>query len=151
MLATTVPDGTSNIVHSMKKNNLTKISVVTSVGTGDSISQAPWKFKLLIYTVMRKVMKDKNNQEQLFLDVKSGIGRDLAWTIVRPGGLGEGPPTGVVNVIDGVAGSIHRSDVAIFLLDAMLTSKFVKRSVCISSVGGTGWVKESGFDKPGEL
>jgi hypothetical protein len=35
---------------------------------------------------------------------------------VRPGGLGEGPATGVINVIDGQAGSIQRADVAAFCL-----------------------------------
>lgn len=32
------------------------------------------------------------------------------------GGLGVGPPTGVINVIDGEAGSIQRADVAAFCL-----------------------------------
>jgi hypothetical protein len=35
---------------------------------------------------------------------------------VRPGGLGMGAPTGVINVIDGEAGSIARADVADFCL-----------------------------------
>lgn len=69
---------------------------------------------------------------------------------MRPGGLGLGAPTGVINVIDGQAGSIMRSDVAAFLLGAVTDVSFpyVRKTPCISSVGGTGWVKEkkAGFD-----
>lgn len=34
----------------------------------------------------------------------------LSYCIIRPGGLGLGAPTGVINVIDGQAGSIMRFD-----------------------------------------
>lgn len=69
---------------------------------------------------------------------------------MRPGGLGTGPPTGVVNVVEGQAGSIHRADLAGFLLGAVLEKAFpyIRKTPCLSSVGGTGWVKETkpGFD-----
>jgi hypothetical protein len=75
---------------------------------------------------------------------------DLRYCIVRPGGLGLGPPTGVINVIDGQAGSIMRADVASFCLGAVTDDSFpyLRKTPCISSVGGTGWVKEkkAGFD-----
>jgi hypothetical protein len=66
-----------------------------------------------------------------------------------------GPPTGVINVIDGKAGSIQRADVAAFLLGAVTDANFpyLRQTPCISSVGGTGWVKEKkpGFDAPGTM
>jgi len=48
-------------------------------------------------------------------------------------------------VIDGEAGSIQRADVAAFCLGAVLDAGFpyLKKTPCISSVGGTGWVKVS--------
>jgi hypothetical protein len=70
---------------------------------------------------------------------------------VRPGQLGTGPPTGIVNVIEGKAGMILRADVAAFLLGAVTDAQFpyLRQTPCISSVGGTGWVKEKkeGFDE----
>ena len=69
-------DGTRNIINSMKKFGVKKVSLVTSIGTGDSLSMAPLSFRMLIYTVMRKSFKDKNNQEQLFLS-STGPGKDL--------------------------------------------------------------------------
>jgi hypothetical protein len=73
---TMLTDGTKNIISSMKKHGVRRVSVVTSIGVGDSLSQAPLSFRMLIYTVMRKLFKDKNNQEQLFLSPK-GPGHDL--------------------------------------------------------------------------
>ena len=69
-------DGTTNIINSMLRHGVKRISIVTSIGCGDSISQAPLKFKILMWTVMRNIMKDKNNQEQLFLS-EGGVGKDL--------------------------------------------------------------------------
>jgi hypothetical protein len=102
-------DGTTNIVMSMRARGIKRIAVVTSIGTGDSEKQAPFAFKALMYTVMRSIFTDKNNQEAIFLS-PGAIGKDLEWCIVRPGGLGEGPPTGIINVIDGQAGSIQVND-----------------------------------------
>lgn len=74
---TMLTDGTTNIVNAMKaKSNAKRISIVTSIGTGDSASYAPLTFKALMYTVMRGIFKDKNNQEKLFTE-PDGIGHDL--------------------------------------------------------------------------
>mmetsp|Transcript_63016 Transcript_63016/g.199455 ORF Transcript_63016/g.199455 Transcript_63016/m.199455 type:complete len:106 (+) Transcript_63016:111-428(+) len=96
-------------------------------------------------TVMKSIFNDKNNQEAIF-NGPAGAGRDLEWTIVRPGGLQETAPTGVINVIEGEAGSIARADVAAFCLGAILDAGFpyLKQTPCISSVGGTSWVKDRG-------
>ena len=63
-----------------------------------------------------------------------------------------GPATGIINVIDGQAGSIQRADVAAFCLGAVtdLNFPYIRKTPCISSIGGTGWVKEpkAGFDGP---
>jgi hypothetical protein len=87
---------------------------------------------------MKKIFVDKNNQEAEV--AKSG----LEYCIVRPGGLTVEPPTGIINVIEGEAGSIARADVAQFCLDAITVKDFpyIGKSPCISSVGGTSWVKD---------
>jgi hypothetical protein len=74
---TMLTNGTTNIINSMKNKSQTKrIAVVTSIGAGDSAKYAPLTFKALMYTVMRGVFKDKNNQEKLFIE-ENGIGHDL--------------------------------------------------------------------------
>ena len=83
-------------------------------------------------TAMKKIFEDKNNQEKVVAE--SG----LEYCIVRPGGLNVEKPTGVVNVIDGEAGSIPRADVARFCLDAVTVEDFpyIGKAPCISSTGG---------------
>lgn len=135
---TMLTDGTNNIMDAMKANGVKRIAVVTSIGAGDSKDQAPFAFKVLMMTVMKKIFNDKNNQELAV------VGSGLEYCIVRPGGLTVDAPTGVINVIDGEAGSIPRADVAQFCLEAVKDADFpyVGKTPCISSVGGTSWVKD---------
>lgn len=135
---TMLQDGTANIIEAMKANDVKKIAVVTTIGAGDSMDQAPWAFRLLMMTVMSSIMADKNKQEELFLN---GPGAELDYTIVRPGGLKTEPPNGIVNVIDGEAGAISRADVAAFCLEAAMDDDFqyVKQTPCISSDKGSGF------------
>jgi len=130
--------GTQNIIDAMKEKGVKRLSVVTSIGTGDSENQAPFFFKVLMWTAMKKIFEDKNAQEAVV--EKSG----LDYCIVRPGGLTVEPPTGVINVIKGEAGSIARADVAQFCLDAITVDDFpyIGQAPCISSVGGTSWTKD---------
>lgn len=139
-------DGTTNVVNAMKEKGVKRVSVVTSIGAGDSESQAPFFFKVLMWTAMKKIFVDKNNQEAAV--EKSG----LEYCIVRPGGLTVDAPTGVINVIKGEAGSIPRADVAQFCLDAVTTDDFpyIGQAPCISSVGGTSWVKDRSAKARGE-
>ncbi|KAL7534946.1 hypothetical protein ACHAXR_006164 [Thalassiosira sp. AJA248-18] len=140
-------DGTNNIMAAMKEKGVKRIAVVTSIGAGDSKDQAPFAFKLLMMTVMKKIFNDKNNQEKAVTE--SG----LEYCIVRPGGLTVEAPTGVINVIDGEAGSIPRADVAQFCLEAVKDADFpyVGKCPCISSVGGTSWVKDRSGAARGEM
>merc|ERR1719353_697141 len=135
---TMLQDGTKNIIAAMKANGVTKISVVTTIGAGDSMDQAPLPFKLLMWTVMSSIMADKNAQES----VVTGAGAGLDYCIVRPGGLKSEPPTGIVTAgKDQEAGAITRADVAAFCLDAVIEPdfKFTMQAVSISSNMGSGF------------
>ena len=136
---TMLQEGTANIVAACQANGIKRIAVVSTIGAGDSMDQASWGFKLLMNTVMKTVMEDKNKQEALF--APGGPGSDLEFCIIRPGGLKSEEPSGVVNVIDGEAGPISRADVAAFLLDAICEPdfKYVRKSICISSDKGSGF------------
>jgi len=136
--ATMLQDGTQNIINAMKKNGVKRLSVVTTIGAGDSMDQAPWAFRLLMMTVMSSIMADKNAQE----DVVMKASADLDYCIVRPGGLKSEPPTGIVTAgKDQEAGAITRADVAAFCLDAVIEPdfKFTKQAVSISSNMGSGF------------
>eukprot|EP00752_Nemacystus_decipiens_P015514 g13843.t1 len=147
---TMLTEGTRNIITAMKEKGVKRVAAVTSIGAGDSEQQAPFFFKVLMYTAMKSIFEDKNNQEDLFF---KGPGSDLDFTVVRPGGLTVDPPTGTINVIKGEAGSISRADVADFILGAVSEEEFpyLKQAPCISSVGGTSWVKDRSAAARGEM
>ncbi len=144
---TMLTDGTKNIIAAMKEKGVKRLAVVTSIGAGDSENQAPFFFKVLMWTAMKKIFLDKNNQEEAIFN--SG----LDFCIVRPGGLTVDAPTGVINVIEGEAGSIPRADVAQFCLDAVRVEDFpyIGKTPCISSTGGTSWVKDRSKAARGEM
>ena len=144
---TMLTEGTNIVINEMKKNDVKRVAVITSIGAGDSKDQAPFFFKILMATAMKKIFNDKNNQEEA---VKNS---GLEYCIVRPGGLTVDAPTGVVNVIDGEAGSIPRADVADFCLGAVTNDDFpyIGQTPCISSVGGTSWTKDRSKAARGEM
>jgi hypothetical protein len=114
--------GTSNIVHAMQQQGVRRLIVVTALGVGDSKDQVPFTFKLLMRTMMRKAMEDKEEQEKI---VKAS---GLKWTIVRPGGLTNGPKTG--DYLSGIdpyirARRVSRADVADFILKQVASDQFI--------------------------
>ena len=72
-----VSQGTQVIVDAMKRLGQPKrIVIVSSLGVGESKDQVSFTFKMLMSTVLRKPMEDKERQEAL---VKAS---GLDWTIV---------------------------------------------------------------------
>ena len=109
-----VSRGTEVIVDAMTAAGIPmRLIVVSSLGVGESRDQVPFAFKMLMNTVLKKAMDDKERQEAL---VKAS---GFDWIIVRPGGLTNGPATGSYK--SGVdvrltAGQVSRADVAAFVL-----------------------------------
>ena len=124
-----VAKGTANVVSAMQKSGVARLIVVTSLGVGESKDQVPFAFKALIATVLRKAMQDKEEQEKI---VKASA---LDWTIVRPGGLTDGPRTG--NYRYGIdpklsAGQVSRADVAEFILKELTDTQFLRKAPAIT-------------------
>lgn len=111
-----VSRGTQLIINSMKKHDVKRLIAVTSLGVGDSKDQVPFFFKVLMKTVMKGIMADKEVQETRIR--QSG----LDWTIVRPGGLSNEARTEDYKVSTGrklQAGMVSRADVAHFILQEL--------------------------------
>lgn len=125
----TVSEGTKNIITAMKRHHVKRLVVVTSLGLGDSKNQVPRAFKLVMKTVMRKTMADKELQE-IFVQ-----GSGLDWVIVRPGELTNEPPSGEYTFgtdASIMAGKISRADVADFVLRNLSDDQFLGQAVAIS-------------------
>lgn len=125
-----VSQGTQVIVDAMKRIGQPKrIIIVSSLGVGESKDQVSFTFKMLMTTVLRKPMEDKERQEAL---IKAS---DLDWTIVRPGGLTDGPATGSYQ--SGLdpkigAGQVSRADVAAFVLKQLTDLTYLHKTPAIS-------------------
>lgn len=125
-----VSRGTENVVSTMEHHGVDRLVVLTSMGLGASVRQVPWYIRLANATVLHDLMADKARQEELV------VGSDLGWTIVRPGGLTDGPPTGeyVHGVdVDVTAGPISRADVAEFLLQVVQTDSYLRKTPVITT------------------
>lgn len=111
-----VSQGTANIVAAMEEQASDRLVVLTSMGLGASVRQVPWYVRIANATLLTDMMADKARQEELVM------ASNLDWTIVRPGGLTDGPRTDtyVHGVdIDATAGPVSRADVAAFLLEVI--------------------------------
>ena len=124
-----VSTGTRNIIAAMQTNGLKRLVVVTSIGVGDSKDQVPMAFKMLMKTVLKAAMEEKEKQESQVRN--SG----LDWVIVRPGGLTDGPLTGsyAFGVEKSIkAGQVSRADVAEFVLKQLTDDTFLHQAPAIS-------------------
>ena len=124
-----VSNGTQQIVQAMQTQGVRRLIVVSSLGVGDSKNQVPLLFKLIMWTFLRKAIRDKEEQEKIVR--ASG----LDWTIVRPGGLTDGPRTGQYKFGTDPAiraGQVARADVADFVLKQLTDRTFVGKTPAIT-------------------
>ncbi|MCC6169700.1 MAG: SDR family oxidoreductase [Caldilineaceae bacterium] len=124
-----VSRGTGLIVDAMQNQGVRRLVVVSAIGVGDSRDQVPFFFKLLTKTLLRQTMQDKEAQEAIVR------GSDLDWTIVRPGGLIDGPATGHYTVGSGSslrAGRIARADLAAFLVAQIHDTAYLRQTCAIT-------------------
>lgn len=104
-------DGNRNLIEAAKRHGVKRFVLITTIGAGDSIDAAPWIAKL----VLGRFMKLKTKAENLLRE--SG----LDWTIIRPGHLKEGPPSGqaVLATDPRTQGVVRRTDVAELIAQAL--------------------------------
>lgn len=124
-----VSNGTAVILRAMKDAGVSRVVVVTSLGVGDSSKQVPLPLRMMMQTVLKKPIEDKNRQEEMVKE--SG----LDWVIVRPGGLTNKPATGQYKSgLDPkiMAGQISRADVAAFVLQQLEDDTYLHQTPAIS-------------------
>jgi putative NADH-flavin reductase len=121
--------GTNVILEQMQASGPRRLVVVSSMGVGDSIDQVALAFRLIMQMTLKRIMEDKERQEQLVM------ASDLDWTIVRPGGLTDGPRTGSYQAGTEKAiraGRVSRADVADFVLGLLGDRRFLHQTPAIS-------------------
>ena len=121
--------GTERILAAMKSQGVRRLIAVTSMGVGDSIDQVAAVFRAIMKLTLKRVMEAKERQEQAIM------ASDVDWTIVRPGGLTDGPRT--ANYLSGIDKSIQatrvsRADVADFVLRELAAGEYVGKTPAVS-------------------
>lgn len=121
--------GTERILAAMDKHGVRRLIAVSSMGVGDSIDQINFAFRVIMNLTLKRIMAAKAEQERLVM----ASGTD--WTIVRPGGLTDGPRTdsyqaGTDKSIK--ATRVSRADVADFVLKQLTDDTYVRQAPAVS-------------------
>ena len=125
-------DGTRVIVAAMEKLGVSRLVCLSSLGVGDSRANLPFFTKYVIVGIfLRHAFADHERQETIVR--KSS----LAWTIVRPPQLKDGPRTGEYRsgfppTDRSTQGKISRADVADFMLKQLTDDAFIRKSPGVS-------------------
>jgi len=124
-----LPGGIRNIVAAMGEAGIRRLIHVSSFGVGDSLAQMGWVARqVFVPLFLRKALDEKEIEEEIIR------GSDRDWIIVRPGGLVDGPRTGVYRCITDQREKINqpriaRADVADFMLRNLTDEQFLRRAV----------------------
>lgn len=121
--------GTACLLEAMRAHGVRRLVAVTSLGVGDSRQQLNPLFRIIMDLTLKPIMQAKAEQERLIQ--ASG----LDWTIVRPGGLTDGPRTGryrsgLDRAIRG--GRISRADVADFVLRQVTETTYLCQTPAVT-------------------
>lgn len=104
--------GTINVANAAKATGVTRIMMVSSIGAGESLDALPFYVRWILGSALERKTTAENYLKESGLD----------YTIIRPGGLGEGPATGTGYLVDDTTqfkmGQIPRSEVARLLVNA---------------------------------
>lgn len=110
--------GNKHVFDAAKAAGVTRVIMVSTLGTGDTYDAMPWIAKRFLKDVV--ILKNKAEDHLKALD--------LDYTILRPGGLGDGPATGTgIMSKDAQVGIINRADVATLVLKSIDDDSTIKQ------------------------
>jgi putative NADH-flavin reductase len=125
--------GIANVIYAMAENRVSRLAAVSAAGTFDRTSKyLALSYRAMVATVLRSTYDDLEAMEQRIM------ASSLSWTIVRPYGLSDDPPTGHYRItLDGAllhkASRIPRGDVASLLIKAVETDTYYRREVVVAT------------------
>ncbi|MBT4740174.1 MAG: NAD(P)H-binding protein [Rhodospirillaceae bacterium] len=104
--------GTINVAEAAKATGVDRILMVSSIGAGESKGALPFYVRWILGSALERKTTAENHLMASGLD----------YTIIRPGGLGEGPASETGQLIEGseifAFGQISRAEVARLLVEA---------------------------------
>ena len=135
-------DAAENLLQSMKKHGVRKLVAMSSLGTGDSMNNSPWMFRLLFqHSNMKWQFVDHNAVDQVIREAASsdgtdGNGRSIDFVLIRSCVLADGEAAPVKVLPDngqgvGLLSKITKKSVASFIVDAIETNQYDGRAPVI--------------------
>ncbi|MGE7603064.1 NAD(P)-dependent oxidoreductase [Peribacillus sp. NPDC097675] len=125
---TVLHEMTQIIVNAMKAKHVSRIIYMASAGIDKEI---PGLIGKLTMKMLGNVLEDHHNAVEV---IKKN---DLIWTVARPMGLSDNPPTGSYREeLQGIpkgSRSISRADVADFIIRALTDEKYLNQSVALGN------------------
>lgn len=127
--ATEIIKGIDNIIRMMELENVNRFIYLSSLGAGESKYFIPQPIRFYLTKILLRVpLEDHNINESRITNSK------LNWTIVRPGGLTDGPITNEIKhgtekfKMKG-SSSISRNNVAAFIIQQLFVDNYNKKAV----------------------
>lgn len=122
--------GTRNIIESMRRHGVRRLVCETAFGLGTTWTELPLFGRIFARFIIRKYLDDKIVQENLIRD------SDLAWVIVRPTRLTNGPLTrqyrSGTNLSFTRSPKISRANVAAFMIEQLREPTFLRQAVTVT-------------------
>ena len=120
---------TKAIVGGLEQQGVKRFIVNSTMGVGDSAKQLSLAAKVFVKTVIRAAVAEHARQEEVVRN------SSLDWTIVRPGGLGNGGKTGLYQTSSDpdktLSGTVARADVAHFMLELLDNVDVYQKAISI--------------------
>lgn len=126
---TVYSEGTKNVVRAMEDRDVGRLVVVSTAGLNGKDPAFPSWYRFLLKPLFLERVK-YGDMELMEEEVR---GSSLDWTVVRAGGLTDGPPTGGYRVGPGGRlpegrAEISRADLARFVLDQLDDRDYVGKT-----------------------
>ncbi|MDO5513249.1 NAD(P)-dependent oxidoreductase [Corynebacterium sp.] len=123
---------TRAVIAAMKEAGVRRLLVQSSLGAGNSATQLPVPLRQVMQMLLRKPLADHNEQEE---EVRTS---GLDWTIVRPTGLRNAPPTDQVRALEvsspeTLSATVPRIDLARFMLGTLDDESTIRKAYGVSS------------------
>lgn len=124
--------GIATVIQAMAECMVSRLAAVSAAGTfARKDKKLPLGYRAMVATAMRAAYDDLEAMEQRIM------ASDLDWTIVRPVGLTDDPPSGQYRIsLDGSllakSSRISRADVASLVVKALETDTYWRRAVVIA-------------------
>jgi putative NADH-flavin reductase len=117
------------LVSSMERRRVPRLILLSALGAAESARHAPRIPRFAFGTILRQIGKDKERAEEA---VRAS---QLAWTIVYPPSLTNGPATGSYRHGEGLqlssSARISRADVAQFMLAQLRDDRYIRKGAIV--------------------